>query len=393
MRRRTRSAVLATALCAVAVTPASAGAAECRPRVSALPSLGGGEGEVMDFGPAGTAVGGALDAEGRFTAVLWRDGRIVDLGLPRGDSEAMDVNGSGTVVGSYDHSDDPGSQRAFAWRDGEFRTLPGLLPDGRGAGARRIDEHGTIVGSAIDALGRELPVRWRGGRLERLGPLPEPFEHGYALGISASGAISGGLYGDEPFGPPVPFLWQDGRFTILPALAGPASVEGPFGEANLIDDRGVAAGSSDDERGLPTATVWRDGAAHSLGLLADDGFSQILGANGLGDYTGWASGAEGEVHAFVSDGGPLRALTGLSGDPTQFSIAHAINARGDVGGISLDADETARPTVWRCALAHSATATAARRGATLRRARRGRTASRALYINGTAAFRRGWAGR
>ena len=349
MRWRIVVAVLAVQALGIGVAPAGA-ASSCRPDVLALPTLAGGEGGVMDLGPGGSVVGSSLDAEGRNTAVLWRDGRVVDLGAPRGDSEAMDVNGAGQVVGAYDHSDDPSSQRAFLWDDGELTTLPGLLEDGRGASARRINERGTIVGGAIDPSGHELPVRWRGGRLERLGPLPEPFAQGYALGVNDAEEISGMLAGDGPFSPPVPFVWSDGRFTILPALAGPATAEGPFGEANVIDGRGVAAGASDTADGMIVATVWRRGVARSLGVLPGGDFSAVLGTDGHGWYTGYASGPEGEVHAFAADGRGLRALTGLSGDPAHFSLAHAIDDRGTVGGISSDADGRDRPTVWRCAV-------------------------------------------
>ena len=70
----------------------------------------------------------------------------------------------------------------------------------------------------------------------------------------------------------------------------------------MIDDRGVAAGASDAADGLIVATVWRRGVARSLGVLPGGDFGALLGTNGHGWYTGYASGPEGEVHAIASDG-------------------------------------------------------------------------------------------
>lgn len=76
----------------------------------------------------------------------------------------------------------------------------------------------------------------------------------------------------------------------------------------------------------------------SVGVFGDSDISWALGTNGQGDYGGLGSYFLGEeqVHVFftsASSTGPLRTLMPLSGDPADFSSAHAVTSgKVAVGG-------------------------------------------------------------
>jgi uncharacterized membrane protein len=129
-----------------------------------------------------------------------------------------------------------------------------------------------------------------------------------------------------------------------------------FSQANVLDNRGRAAGIS-DFGGNPggQAALWRNGRLRSLGVFGDSDFSFALGTNGRGDFVGSATYYLGEdsSHVFLTSAswdGPLRTLMPLSGDPRDESSAHAATGgRVAVGGESLTAGGEIHATVWTCA--------------------------------------------
>ncbi len=89
-------------------------------------------------------------------AFLWtRRGGIRDLGTLPGDvsSQATGINERRQVVGSSCAAD--GSCRAFLWEDGEMKDLNDLVPGSTGVliNGQDINERGEITGRAIDAAG------------------------------------------------------------------------------------------------------------------------------------------------------------------------------------------------------------------------------------------------
>jgi probable HAF family extracellular repeat protein len=89
-----------------------------------LGTLGGTFSDAMAINDRGQVVGSAaLPGDAHQRAVLWEDGRTVDLGVPAGmdDSEARAVNGRGEVAG-YGSSADGAILRAFL-------SVPGGSPD------------------------------------------------------------------------------------------------------------------------------------------------------------------------------------------------------------------------------------------------------------------------
>ena len=108
----------------------------------------------------GQAVGQSLASNGRVHPVLWRDGRVTDLGvLQPGPNEmgiALDINTQGDVVGG---SAGPDGQHAVLWRDGDVIDLGTL--DGHGSFANAINDRGQIVGRSYTATGAIKGFIWR----------------------------------------------------------------------------------------------------------------------------------------------------------------------------------------------------------------------------------------
>lgn len=341
------SAVATVVLPLVVPTVASAHVSGCNPQVIDLGTLGGTSSEILEANARGMWVGSSRTAEGVNRAVIWGPGGIRDLGTRKGESEGDDINNRGIVVGNQS-SREPDIGRAFIWRRGVLRNLP-TLPGGGGTFVRRLNERGDATGSATDRQGIEHPVVWlRGRHLVKL-PVPAGYLGAYGMAVNDRGDVVGGAFKPRKL---VAWGWdKDGSNHPLAEI----DLHG-FSQANVLDNRGRAAGIS-DFGGNPgaQASLWQDGRERSLGVFGDSDFSFALGTNGQGDYVGvgdYFLGA-GEGHVFLTSAswhGPLRTLMPLSGDPSDESGAHAATGGNvSVGGHSYTADGEKHATVWTCA--------------------------------------------
>lgn len=130
-----------------------------------LPSLGGKyvlhheDGDSVTISTAdainrrGDVVGASANASGELRAVLWRDGKLIDLQAPVGSfSRAIAVNDRGEILVSWTppKQDPVRESRAFVWREGIVSDLVGS----RGARSLRLNERGEVVGQlAANTLG------------------------------------------------------------------------------------------------------------------------------------------------------------------------------------------------------------------------------------------------
>lgn len=132
----------------------------------ALPGLGGGYAAVRAFGPGGVAVGDAVARDGTDHPVRWAaDGRITDLGLPKGSraAQADDVLTGGIAIGTAQVPAAGGGTltRAVRWT---AVGQPQLLSPAEGpeqalaAGGTSVN---TVAGYQADAKGGRHPVTWR----------------------------------------------------------------------------------------------------------------------------------------------------------------------------------------------------------------------------------------
>ncbi len=108
------------------------------------------------------------------SALLWHDGEVTRLPRGRRDNDATirGLNDYGTAVGSLNSLRPQGLGRAVVWRDGKLIRLP--VPRGALSFAHQINNHGLVTGAVRrpDQLGPPRPWFWRIGRAS--GPLTVP---------------------------------------------------------------------------------------------------------------------------------------------------------------------------------------------------------------------------
>jgi probable HAF family extracellular repeat protein len=233
----------------------------CRPflwqvfHMSALPTLGGDNGQASGINNRGQIVGfaenGIVDSTcppGRTNnraqlPVLWErgdQGIYKALALPTGsdpDGDAFWINDRGEAVGDTGTCGGA-TTHAVSWENG---TLSPPLPDfGTGSTAWGINNRGQMVGTVGSADGTtQYGALWQNGVLTNLGLLPGDFG-GEASGINDRGQVVGSNW-DSNFNWSHAFIWHDNVMTDLNTLF-PASSNLFAVMANKINERGQISG-------------------------------------------------------------------------------------------------------------------------------------------------------
>lgn len=158
-----------------------------------------GDGTVRALNERGHAVGDSMNAEGLGHAVLWKNGKVVDLGAlgdpddaPQLMSAALDINASGMVVG-VSASPVDGMLQAVQWTSGTRATLVDLGAHAYGvySEARSVNRDGVVVGlSSIDDGWMTRPIGWINGVAFDLKGRAQSDESG-ANGINDAGTVVG----------------------------------------------------------------------------------------------------------------------------------------------------------------------------------------------------------
>jgi probable HAF family extracellular repeat protein len=224
----------------------------CRPflwqffHMSALPTLGGNNGQASAINDRGQIVGFAettsedsgCPPQRIQLPVLWEKGKAQPLPTVDGDpdGDALWINNKGQAVGESANC----SQtiiHAVSWGNG----TPSALPDFEtGSIAYGINERGQIVGTVGSSDGTtQYGALWQNGILTNLGTLPGDFA-AIATGINNRGQVVGSTW-DSSFNWSHAFIWQDGVMTDLNTLF-PASSNLYATMANKINDRGQISG-------------------------------------------------------------------------------------------------------------------------------------------------------
>jgi probable HAF family extracellular repeat protein len=228
----------------------------CRPflwqfgHMSALPTLGGNNGQASAINNRGQIVGfaenGAVDStcppnmtNNRIQLpVLWENGKARALPTVDGDldGDAFWINDKGQAVG------DTGTcggaiLHAASWENG---TASALQDFGTGAIAQGINNRGEIVGTvgSADNTTRYAAI-WHNGALTNLYTLPGDFA-AIASGINDRGQVVGSTW-NSAFDWSHAFIYQDGVMTDLNTLF-PASSNLFATMANKINERGQISG-------------------------------------------------------------------------------------------------------------------------------------------------------
>src|SRR5580692_3972617 len=226
----------------------------CRPflwqffHMSALPTLGGNNGQASAINNRGQIVGfaenGAVDptclantTNNRIQLpVLWENGKA--QALPTGSDpggNALWVNDQGQAVGFTGPCG--ATNHAVVWENGNVSPL---LDYGTGAEAFGNNNRGQIVGFVDSPDSSTLyGALWQNGTLTTLGLLPGDFG-GLASGINNNGQVVGSNF-DSNFDWSHAFIWQDNVMTDLNTLL-PASSNLFATMANKINERGQISG-------------------------------------------------------------------------------------------------------------------------------------------------------
>jgi probable HAF family extracellular repeat protein len=226
----------------------------CRPflwqdfHMSALPTLGGNNGQASAINNRGQIVGfaenGTVDSSCPANKtnnrtqlpVLWENGKA--KALPTGNDpggNALWINDKGQIVGFTGPCG--ATNHAVVWDNDNVNTLP---DNGTGAEAFGNNDRGQIVGFVGSPDGG-IPngALWQNDTLTNLGILPGDFG-GIASGINDKGQVVGSNF-DSHFNWAHAFIWQNNVMTDLNALF-PANSNLFAVMANKINERGQISG-------------------------------------------------------------------------------------------------------------------------------------------------------
>jgi uncharacterized membrane protein len=181
---------------------------------------------------------------GNFCGFLWQQGQMTELLSPTGSQVvfAIQINLLGQIAGvAYDANF---NGHAVVWTRGNPTVLPGMAGSDF-AQPVGINIRGEITGYANDATNTPNTVLWKQGALTVLVPNSVP------TAINDEGQV----VGTTRTTPSLPFLWQHGVTTTLPALPGLL----PYGAAQSINDLGQIVGTSSN---FPV--LWQNGTAVNL---------------------------------------------------------------------------------------------------------------------------------
>lgn len=303
---------------------------------------------------AGQSLNGAIDPVTGWPAqdaVLWRDGRIINLGSLGGqESAGIGVNVRGQVVGFSGNSvSDPFSlaglgteTRAFMWQNGVMKDLGTL--GGPDAFAQFINESGQIAGfsytnsvpNAATGIPTVDPFLWQYGKMIDLGTLGGTI--GTPNGLNNLGQVTGlsDLSGDQTAHP---FLWsgEEGRMRDLGTLGG------SFGMAEAIND-------ADEVIGVTTTTgdvafhafFWKRGVMRDLGTVGGFDCSDAHAINSKGQVVGDSFACPPPPppsldHAFLWQDGHMIDLNVFVPPTSNLSLpdVETINDRGEIFGSAV----------------------------------------------------------
>lgn len=285
-----------------------------------------------------------------YRAVVWKHGRIIDLGTLGGSfSYASGVNDRGQVVGSAMNAvadpfvlaecgDDvltPTERRAYIWEEGsdlqELGTLGG--PD---SCAMFINKHGQVTGNSFTnyapnpatGVPTQDPFFWANGRMTDLGGLGGTLGHISAMNDRGQVCGDSDLEGDET---QHGFFWDDGTMTDL-------TPESPFSVSEAMNDKGEVVGGAVTPDGLAfLGYVWKRGVRHDLAAAPGFECSSASSINAKDQIVGssFPCADEGPQHAVLWERpGPATDLNTLigSGSGLTLTSATSINDAGEITG-------------------------------------------------------------
>ena len=309
-------------------------------------------------------------------AVLWKDGKFINLGTLGGnESAAAAVNNRGEVVGAaLNTTSDPYPGRypdgnffiygngteshAFYWSDGKMQDLGTL--GGPDSVAFFINERGQVAGASdVDFASNVVtggptvhPFLWQHGKMiDLVAHAPEGMFGGTYGSVSAlndRGQVAGNmnLTGDLTWHS---FLWDEGELTDLGTLGGAITT------AIGMNNSGHIVGRSDvtalceacpagDQKQLHRPFFWKDGVITDVGVITGDNDGSAYSVNSSDQVVGRSalrikvnpndSCESASYHAFLWENGSIADLQTLILPGSGFTVNDAINIndRGEIAG-------------------------------------------------------------
>jgi len=290
-------------------------------------------------------------------AVLWKHGKITDLGTLEGgyESVATAVNTRGHAVGlaintipdAYSLVGFPTQTRAFRWQNGAMQDL-GTLPGGTDAVALLVNESGQIVGQSYTADSIPPPTPscsdfpltlhgflWEKGKMVDLGTLGGSCAFTYSLNNRGQVVGQATLAGDQTSHP---YIWDRKTMIDLGTLGG------TYGYATWINDPGAVVGSATDQGDQALlAFLWKHGVISNLGALpgnscsaadAINSMGQIVGGSGFYAAAFFPACTDPVEHAVLWENGKTLDLNSFVPQGTDLTLNEAffINERGEISG-------------------------------------------------------------
>ena len=273
-----------------------------------------------DINAAGQVAAVLEDDDGRQHGVLFDRGRIIELSLQGGYSDAKAINASGAVVGSVQMPDR--HWRAFMYDRESGITQLGTL-GGSSSYGLAINRAGRAAGFADTSNGEFHAFLYiKGEPMIDLGTLGGKVS--YASGMNDVGQVVGTAAMRDGYRHA--FVYDEARGMVdLGTLGGLSS------SASAINDAGVIVGTSQTRDRRWHAFIYQNGKMTDLGAVIGSGSSFATDINNAGHVVGTIVRAD-ERQSFVWRDGKLTIHRGGKG----LHLTNGISDREVVVGATFD---------------------------------------------------------